>query len=297
VFRSSEFHMAEGDILHILLKEETGALADIRLVSGGDTANVDEVPDAPIALPASDITDTSFTANWHFMENTSGYYLDVATDEDFTAFVVGYEDVDVGLVNEYSVTGLISDMTYYYRVRAYNDIGTGVNSNIITVSVVISVIIGTQEWMVNNISVDIVGSYVYNDNEANRAIYGGLYSYALLSDIEDLYPGWHVPSSAEWQTLSDYLGGDVVSGGHLKETGVIHWNAPNTGADNTSGFTALGAGIREPGGAYRWNMERAYFWASNDYIATSLYYNSAQTILFLGGVGATYNLSVRLIKG
>ena len=55
--------------------------------------------------------------------------------------------------------------------------------------------------------------------------------------------GWHLPSHAEWDQLIDYLGGDNVAGGKMKETGTWHWDSPNTGATNESGFTALPAGV------------------------------------------------------
>jgi len=79
--------------------------------------------------------------------------------------------------------------------------------------------------------------------------------------------GWHVPSDAEWTILENFLGGASVAGGKLKEAGTVHWNAPNTGADNSSGFTAL------PGGEYddyytprqfRLLNEYAVFWTSTE---------------------------------
>jgi uncharacterized protein (TIGR02145 family) len=51
--------------------------------------------------------------------------------------------------------------------------------------------------------------------------------------------GWHVPADEEWSALTDYLGGAVDAGSLIKETGFSHWNSPNTGASNESGFTAL----------------------------------------------------------
>ena len=56
--------------------------------------------------------------------------------------------------------------------------------------------------------------------------------------------GWHVPNYDEWTTLSTYLGGKTVAGGKLKETGTAHWQTPNSGATNETGFTALPGGSR-----------------------------------------------------
>lgn len=92
-------------------------------------------PTAPTASSASNITVTSFSANWSAVGSATKYYLDVATDVGFTDFVAGYNNLDVGNVTTYNVTGLICGTTYYYRVRAYNPCGTSASSNIITVTI------------------------------------------------------------------------------------------------------------------------------------------------------------------
>lgn len=84
--------------------------------------------------------------------------------------------------------------------------------------------------------------------------YGALYTYAAAIgdnwardkvDNQGVCPeGWHLPTDAEWTELTDYLGGNSVAGGKLKETGISHWNKPNLGATNESGFSALSGGIR-----------------------------------------------------
>jgi uncharacterized protein (TIGR02145 family) len=54
-------------------------------------------------------------------------------------------------------------------------------------------------------------------------------------------PGWHVPTVEEWQALIDFLGGNAVAGGAMKDT--LFWNTPNLGATNSSGFNARAGGL------------------------------------------------------
>ena len=138
-----------------------------------------------------------------------------------------------------------------------------------------SVIIGTQEWVKENLNVSkyndgtiipqvtdptawgnlTTGAWCYYNNDAtNGLIYGKLYNYYAVAGIHDtiastpnkvLAPiGFHVPTDTNWTTLTDYLGGFLVAGGEMKEIGTAHWMSPNTGATNSSGFTGLADGYR-----------------------------------------------------
>lgn len=285
VIKSSEFFMDEGDVLNMLFLDEQGTPVTVTLnsVSTDGTDNRELPPDAPVALDASDITDTSFSANWNLMENTLGFYLDVATDLAFTSFVAGYNDLDVGLVDTYPVVGLDDATLYYYRLRGYNDYGTGESSNVITTlsdtelvvdadgNVYTYVTIGTQQWLVENLkttkyadgtpipNLTVNGDWLaedgtgghdgaycwYNNDIANKADYGALYNGYAAENARGLTPmGWRIPSQVDWNDLANELGGASVAGGKLKELGIGHWIAPNTGATNESGFTGLPAGIR-----------------------------------------------------
>ena len=160
VFRSSSFYMEEGDVLHLLFRDELG---DTFLVTLNAEDDDTDAPEAPTALPASDETATTFVANWYFNENSTGYYLDVAQDSAFTMMIAGYDNLDVGNVNEYTIAGLSQETAYYYRVRAYNDNGTSADSNTIEGETAVggplvdldgnvytTVTIGTQQWIVEN---------------------------------------------------------------------------------------------------------------------------------------------------
>lgn len=84
----------------------------------------------PVAEAATDMICDGFTAHWAEETEATGYYLDVSTVSTFASFVVN--NLDVGNVTSYDVTGL-TEGTYYYRVRSYDDTATSANSNTITV--------------------------------------------------------------------------------------------------------------------------------------------------------------------
>ncbi len=96
--------------------------------------------------------------------------------------------------------------------------------------------IGKQIWMAENLAYKTgTGSKAYNSNQRNVSVYGEEYSWE--SAIKACPSGWHLPTDDEWYTLIVYLGGRDVAGGKLKSTSI--WTRPNTGATNSSGFTAL----------------------------------------------------------
>ncbi len=132
--------------------------------------------------------------------------------------------------------------------------------------------IGNQIWMSENmkylpaVSPPTVGSYTdpyyyvhgYEGTSVSSAkstsnynTYGVLYNWPAAmagatssidnpSGVQGVCPsGWHLPSIAEWIELISFLGGGEIAGGKMKEAGYTHWISPNTGATNSSGFTAL----------------------------------------------------------
>jgi hypothetical protein len=91
-------------------------------------------PAAPSAQRASNVTTSSFSANWRSVSGAIDYRLDVSTSSSFTTYVPGYQDLSVGNVISFAVTGLNSQTIYYYRVRAYNGCSASANSSVISVT-------------------------------------------------------------------------------------------------------------------------------------------------------------------
>lgn len=141
-----------------------------------------------------------------------------------------------------------------------------------------AVCIGKQTWMAENLNYNAPGSKCYDDKTANCDTYGRLYDWQTLmqgasssdknpSGVQGICPkGWHVPSKAEWQTLVDFVGGVNIGGGPLKDTSSL-WISPNKSATNSSGFTALPAGLWKNNLSYSQLGESAYFWTTTDWVA------------------------------
>src|SRR5207249_728820 len=87
-------------------------------------------PPAPNAQNETDVTISNFTPNGNSVSYAIDYRLDVSTNNSFTNYVPGYQDLDVGNATSYNVTGLSAHTNYYYRVRAYNGCATSPNSNV-----------------------------------------------------------------------------------------------------------------------------------------------------------------------
>jgi uncharacterized protein (TIGR02145 family) len=104
----------------------------------------------------------------------------------------------------------------------------------------------------------------YNDDLNNKNTYGALYNWFTVNSGKLCPTGYHVPSLTEWSAMVTFLGGDLLASAKLKETGMVHWETPNL-ADNSSGFTALPAGVRfYSSGTYSHIGFWAFFWTSTE---------------------------------
>jgi len=212
----------------------------------------------------------------------------------------------ISLVAVIFATSSISISTYAQETGTFTDSRDG--------HVYKTVKIGNQIWMAENLAYKTSsGSWAYNNNESNVTTYGRLYNWAAAmngdstsynnpSGVQGVCPnGWHLPSGNEWTELVDFLGGYNVAGGKMKETGYEHWNSPNSGATNESGFTALPGGYRAYNdGTFNDLGNDAHFWSTSEGSSSSvwgrgLYYNTSEVSPYGGGF-KNFGYSVRCLQ-
>jgi len=178
--------------------------------------------------------------------------------------------------------------------------------------------INGQEWMAQNLRtsryfdnsfIDKVidsaswvnttdGAWIWYNNDFNyETPYGKLYNWHAVNSGKLCPENWHVPSENEWMAMRDSLLMFTPPGGALKERDTDHWNSPNTGANNQTGFTGIPGGLR-PGG-YQSLGEHGYFWSSTASSATeavAFYLYAVSADLFSSNQEKFVGASVRCVR-
>jgi uncharacterized protein (TIGR02145 family) len=113
--------------------------------------------------------------------------------------------------------------------------------------------IGNQTWMAENLNYDADGSRCYENSEYNCAKYGRLYEWDAA--MKACPSGWHLPSKAEWNSLTQAAGGSKFAGRNLK--------AKDSNGKDTHGFSAFLGGVGTPGDVFSHISLAGYWWSSN----------------------------------
>jgi uncharacterized protein (TIGR02145 family) len=302
--------------------------------SSDENGNTTVAPVPPTNLTGAVASTTQINLSWtDNSTNETGFKIERKTGTG-TYVVVGTTATDV---TTFSDAGLNTNTTYIYRVYSYNIGGNSPTySNEVTVllSTLPYIIIGTQIWQSTNLDVTTyrdgtpipqvtdpsiwqglsTGAWCYYNNDpANGAIYGKLYNWFAVAGIYDnaslanpslrkqLAPqGWHIPSDAEWTTLTTFLGGESVAGGKMKSTGTSLWLSPNTAATNESGFTGLPGGYRNEIAGFDIISNSGFWWSYSNTVGVanaesrSLSYNVG--LIYGGSINSQVGMSVRCLK-
>jgi uncharacterized protein (TIGR02145 family) len=130
--------------------------------------------------------------------------------------------------------------------------------------------IGSQTWMAENLNYNASGSVCYNNSPDSCAKYGRLYDWNTVmggsassssspSGVRGICPvGWHVPSDAEWTTLTNFVGSNA--GTKLKSA--TGWSGGGNGTDDF-GFSALPGG-GEWSGAFSSAGDNGGWWSATE---------------------------------
>ena len=234
-----------------------------------------------------------------------------------------------------SITGLSNNTTYHVRAYATNSAGTAYGDDIsftttnaisncgtvtdIDGNVYNTVTIGNQCWMKENLKTTrykdgtaiptgisdaawqatTSGAYtIYDNNAANNTTYGKLYNWYAVNTGKLAPAGWHVPTDAEWTTLTTYLGGESVAGDKMKATTL--WT-PYTGIINTnsSGFIGLPAGDRNYVGTFDGIGVGGSFWSSTEASTTNAWFRTlgfSYSNAYRGSANKRTGISVRCVR-
>jgi len=129
---------------------------------------------------------------------------------------------------------------------------------------------------------DYTGATGIPSGQTYVSTYGYLYNWYAVKGIatagsttyKNICPtGWHVPTDAEWTTLTTELGGESVAGGKMKSIGTAYWNSTNAGATNESGFSALPGGYRLTDGSFNNLRSSAAFWRATQVDANGAWFS------------------------
>lgn len=123
--------------------------------------------------------------------------------------------------------------------------------------------IGEQTWFAKNLAYKTAkGCWVYNNIEDNADRYGYYYDWKTANTV--CPSGWHLSNDDDWLKLDLYLDGESVAGGKLKSTS-SDWKKPNTGATNSTGFSAIPCGAHDEDGTFSYLGEFAYWWSASEF--------------------------------
>lgn len=195
-----------------------------------------------------------------------------------------------------------------------------------------SVQIGTQCWLRQSLNVtkyrngDVIpeitvnsewasattGAWSYYANNSSYGpTYGRLYNYYAVEDARGLCPhGWHVPTESEWVQLELHLGmpaGEInnngfrgtTQGGAIKQAGTSLWASPNTGATNSTGFTALPTGGKGTDGTFYFVTLGGDMWSSTPAGGNTAFYRSTYYLnggIWRGNAAYAFGFAVRCLK-
>ena len=159
--------------------------------------------------------------------------------------------------------------------------------------------IGSQTWMAENLKFNAkTGSWAYNNDTANLAVYGRLYNWKTAQT--SCPKGWHVPSDKEWGALIKTLGGNDEAGLKMVEMDTIARVKGQAAVAGKSPLTSLLSGVRHPDGSCIGINFWGGLWSSsktNDSVSNNVLFAHGRKDLGISTNDKNAGFSVRCVKG
>jgi len=249
----------------------------------------------------------NFTSELSNLNPSTNYYLRAyATNKFGTGYgsVISFKTPDPMVTNSTPITDI--DGNTYQTIKLGNQywMSENLKTSRYRNGDPIPTGLSNSDW-----AITVDGAYAFYDNDpANDDVYGKLYNWYATVDTRGLCPaGWHVATDDDWTELSNhimsynYIYSEV--GGTLKMTGTSLWELPNTGATNSSGFSAKPGGWMENVNNYNSTAKgyAATFWTSTEFSSETAFIrnlrnNSGELWRFNNNIKKQFGASIRCVK-
>jgi C1A family cysteine protease len=192
-----------------------------------------QIPVKPDANAATSITSTGFTANWDTVSGAVAYYIDISQNNNFLNFVTGFENLIVTSGNWKNVSGLVSNTSYYYRVRAHNSQCSSGNSDTVIITTLSLASVSTLSM--SNIKKDSAqsGGNVTADGGSNITARGVCWNQTASPTLADSY----TTDSLGLGTFTSTISG--LYSGYTYYVRAYATNAVGTAYGNQNSFTTI----------------------------------------------------------
>jgi hypothetical protein len=162
------------------------------------------------------------------------------------------------VVNNSVVFDITTQNFYFYHESVWIEIGGGGGGltceDLLDCPVIISILERLEQ-------ISIIISELH-DTPVPSVHLGCLYNIAAVQSPLNISSSddWFVPDRTMRDALVSYVGGNTDGGGPLKSTDSNDWDAPNSGATNSTGYTGVGAGYIDQSGVYTDYKKESRIW-------------------------------------
>ncbi len=220
--------------------------------------------EAPLTVNFTDqSTNSPISWEWNFGDGETAY----TQNPEHVFFMQGDYNVRLTVTNAFGSS--VETKTNYIVVLNEGTTGSFIDTR--DGRIYLTVVIGGQVWMAQNLNYPSVNSSYYDNDIANGDIYGRLYTF---EDANLVCPdSWHLPTDDEWKTLEIALGMSPGSADGLEWRGIDEgekmkttygWNDNGNGT-NSSGFSALPGGVDMRNGYFSGIRGNGFWWTATSY--------------------------------